>query len=237
MICNYDAEWVLDRDYGWSLGFEGESIVNVFGTAHAALDTDPPFVRMHDTFVENYDLDGELLDPDGELLEERRQDSGIDPDELDEELDREAEQSEPGSEEMGSFADDFVERHTGYDLDYSIDSLSAVDDLFDETFRTDEFADAELDGTDDEAAIVLTAAASEAGAYYGEVLSRNTDGDWKHRDDGLKIEFPTAEADVRVDPMATASSVIEEGDSFADSFIERRETVRAIEDELNEADT
>ncbi|WP_226023921.1 hypothetical protein [Halomicrobium salinisoli] len=237
MIRHYDAEWVLDRDYGWALGFKGETIVNLFGTVHGALDGDPPFVRLHDTFVANYDLDGEFLDPDGERLEERRQDSGVDPDDIDdEELEGDAQQSAPGPAEMAGFADDFAGRHSGYDLDYSIDSLSAVDAVFDDKFRSEEFADAELGGTDDEASIVLTAAASEAGAYFGEVLTRNTDAEWNRRDDGLKIEFPTAEADVRVDPIATASSVIDDGDSFAASFDDLRETVDAIETELTESD-
>lgn len=236
MIRNYDAEWVLDRDYGWALGFGGGTIVNLFGTAHGALESEPPFVRMHDTFVANYGLEGELLDPDGELLEERRQDSGIDPSEFDDdELERAARERESGPEQMRSFAADFVENHPGYELDYSVDSLSAVDDVFDDKFRTDEFADARLGKTDDEASIVLTATASEAGGYFGEVVRRTTDAEWIHRDgDGLKLEFPTDEAEIRVDPMATATSAIEDGDSFAASYVELVETVDALEDELHE---
>lgn len=238
LVRNYDADWVLDPDYGWALGFNGGTIVNLFGTAHRALEDEPPFVRLHDTFVANYGLDGTPLEPGGELLEERRQDAGIDPDEFDDELERAAGERESGPEQMRSFAADFVDTHSEYDLDYSVDSLSAVDAVFDDTFRTDAFADAQLGSTDDEASIVLTATASEAGGYFGEVVRRTTDAEWVHRDeDGLKLEFPADEADIRVDPIATATSAIEDDESFAVSYVELLETVDALEGELDEMGT
>jgi hypothetical protein len=238
LIRNYDAEWVLDADYGWALAFGGETIVNLFGTAHGALDADPPFVRMHDTFVENYGLDGAPLDPGGERLAERRQSGGVDPGDFDDEaLAEAAESGEPTAEQMREFAEDFVESHADYDLDYSVESLSAVDDVFDEHFRTDEFAEATLGGTDDEASLVLTATVSEAGGYFGEVLRRHSDAEWRRREgDGLKLEFPLDEADVRIDPMATASSVVEDDGSFAASYVELTESVDAVEAELDGAD-
>jgi len=238
LVRNYDAEWVLDADYGWALAFGGETIVNLFGTAHGALDADPPFVRMHDTFVENYGLDGTPLDPSGERLTERRQSGGVDPEAVDDEaLSEAAESEEPTAEQMREFAADFVESHADYDLDYSVESLSVVDDVFDEHFRTDEFADARLGGTDDEASIVLTATVSEAGGYFGEVLRRHSDAEWRRReDDGLKLEFPLGEADVRIDPMATASSVVEDDGSFAASYADLTESVDAVRAELDGAD-
>ncbi|AWB28508.1 hypothetical protein [Halococcoides cellulosivorans] len=234
LIRHYDAQWVLDRDYGWAIGFEGQTIVNLFGTAHSALDTEPPFVRMHDTFVENYDLDGELLEPDGERLEERRQDSGIDPSEID----ADGADEDLAPEDMHGFADDFVDRHDEYDLDFSVESLATVDTLFEERYRTPEFADAELGETDDEASIVLTATASEAAGYFGEVIRRNTAAEWNYLDgDGLKLAFPSANAEIRVDPIATATSAIEDGDSFENSYLELRETVEVIDDELDSLDS
>lgn len=235
MVRNYDAEWVLDYDYGWALGFRGETVVNLFGTVHGALDADPPFVQLHDTFVENYGLDGDALDADGERLPERRQDAGIDPEEFDEDAIQESADEQQGdAEQMRRFAEDFAESHFEYDLDYSVESLSAVDAVFDDKFRTEAFADARIGGTDSEASILLTATASEAGGYYGEVVRRTTDAEWTHREeDGLKLEFPFEEADVRVDPVATATSAIEDGDSFAESYDDLVATIDAIEAELD----
>ncbi|MFC6756515.1 hypothetical protein ACFQER_07195 [Halomicroarcula sp. GCM10025894] len=58
MVRNYDAEWTFDEDFGWALQFGNGQIVNVFKTAHQALEGDPPFVMLHDTFVEDIGLDG-----------------------------------------------------------------------------------------------------------------------------------------------------------------------------------
>jgi broad specificity phosphatase PhoE len=139
---------------------------------------------------------------------------------------------------MQRFAADFVDSHSGYDLDYSVESLSDVDAIFDEKFRTDQFADAELGKTDDEASIVLTATASEAGGYLGEVFRRNTDAEWQYRDgDGLKIEFPARDADIRVDPMATVASAIEDDESVAESYRELVSAVEEVESELDDLES
>lgn len=237
LVRNYDAQWVLDEDYGWALQFKGGVIVNLFGTVHRALEADPPFLQMHDTFVENYDLDGAPLDPDGERLAERRAPGDVDPDRIDEaEVEQAAEESHQTGEDMRSFAADFVDNHPGYDLDYSVESLSAADEVLAEKFRTERFADAELGGTDTEASILLTAATTEVGAYFGEVLRRNTAAEWRHReDDGLKLEVPRETGEIRIEPMGAAHSAVTDGDSLAERYDEYVEAIGTISDELDGA--
>ena len=224
IVRNYDAQWLFDEDFGWALQFGGGEIVNVFGTAHRGLETGPPFVATHDTFVEEMGLDGAPIEAGGDRAGVVSVDDGggIDPDEFDEAAIEDAaadRDAETIAQEFGDDADDFVASFPGYDLDYSAQSLARVDQVVANELSGGKFADAEVGAMDDEASILLTAKVVEAGAYFAEVFRRTTDADWHYPDEGgPQIELPGEAADARMDPVGIAEKCIAGDGSFAGHY-------------------
>lgn len=83
MVRTYAATWVFDEDFGWALQFSDGTVVNLFGAIHRALDTDPPFVNLHDTLVDQFGLDGAPINPESDLVTIVSVDDGIEPDDVD----------------------------------------------------------------------------------------------------------------------------------------------------------
>jgi len=233
MVRNYDAEWTFDEDFGWALQFGNGQIVNIFKTAHQALDGDPPFVMLHDTFVEDVGLDGDLLDADGGRAAVTDVDEGIDPDEFDDEEIAAAAGQRDAPEliaDVRADAEDLVEAWPAYDFDYSVESLDRLDELVAEEFSGPAFADATVGSTDDEASIRLTAHTVNAGAYFGEVLRRSFDGSWRHsEDDGLQLELPGSEAATRVSPIAMAEACLAGDDTFTGRYAQVSQVLEEVE--------
>ncbi|MBX0286486.1 hypothetical protein EGH22_09115 [Halomicroarcula sp. F28] len=240
MVRNYDAEWTFDEDFGWALQFGNGQIVNIFKTAHQALEGDPPFVMLHDTFVEDVGLDGDLLDTDGGRAAVMDVDEGIDPDDFDDEAiaaaagERDAEEL---IEDVRGDAEDHVEAWPAYEFDYSVESLERLDELVTAEFSGPAFADAEVGSTDDEASILLTAHTVNAGSYFGEVLRRELGGSWRHTEtDGLQLELPVSDGAARVSPIAMAESCLAGDDTFTDRYAGVREVLDEVGEQLESGD-
>ncbi len=224
IVRNYDAQWLFDEDFGWALQFGNGQIVNVFGTAHRGLETGPPFVATHDTFVEEMGLDGEPIEAGGDRAGVVSVDDGqgIDLDEFDQEAIEDAaadRDAETIAEEFVDDADDFVASFPGYDLDYSGASLARVDEIVAQELSGGQFEGAEVGAMDDEASILLTAKVVEAGAYFAEVFRRTTDADWHYPEEGgPQIELPGQAADARIDPVGVAEKCVAGDGSFAGHY-------------------
>ncbi|MEF8882664.1 MAG: hypothetical protein V5A34_09105 [Halapricum sp.] len=65
-----------------------------------------------------------------------------------------------------------------YELDFSLESLTRVDDLVDEQWEAERFEDVEFGGEDYDAQ-VYTETTTQLGSYFGEVLVRQQDGTWQ----------------------------------------------------------
>lgn len=239
LVRTYGADWTFDEDFGWALRFPGGEVVNLFKTAHQALEGEPPFVRLHDTFVEQFGLNGDAVGRDGDQADVIPVDERLDPDAFDEAALEEAAADRDPEEVIESAkgdAEDLVSGWPAYELDYSVDSLERLDDLVATEFDRPAFADAEIGSTDDEASIVLTAHTVNAGAYFGEVLRRATDATWHHSDaEGLRVAARSGEGHTLVDPIGLAENCIAGDSSFAGVYDAVCETIDLVEAELSEA--
>lgn len=213
LVRNYNVEWRADPEYGWGLALPDGTLVNVFSSAHAALNEGPVFVAMHDAFVADHGIDGDRLDPDGgQPVTTQTALAG----------------EESVVDELPDDAAEFVAAWPEYALDYTPESLAALDELVDTEFDSDEFTGETLGG-DDEMSVELFEHALGAGAYYGEVFRRATDGMWRETDDGFEIRYDMGIAEAGFDPIVLAAGRLTgEADSFGDHY----EEVTAVSDEV-----
>ncbi|WP_435333837.1 hypothetical protein [Haloarchaeobius sp. TZWWS8] len=112
-----------------------------------------------------------------------------------------------------------------YDLDFSVESLSRLDDLVDENWEEARFREAEYGGEtmDDR---VMTGLVRQLGSYFGEVLVRGHDGRWV-QNDGTAIQVRGDEDTATVDVFQIAEECLMEPSKFA--FVEES-LVRAVGD-------
>jgi hypothetical protein len=213
LVRTLDAGWVEHDQLGTAVevaapgGVDDAAAVNVYHVAEDCLTEPSKFAVSFDTVVDQLGIDHEHVSEGGQVVT-----AGADVEAGDVPTDPEA-----LVEGFAEDADELVERHPEYDLDYSPASLQRLDRLVAEEFADHEFQDVELGQEDDGDSLFLTAHAMEAGGYLAEVLDRHLRGGWRD-DDGLYFVVQGREAEARLDPVAIAADVFRGEDSFAATY-------------------
>jgi len=107
-------------------------------------------------------------------------------------------------------AEDLVEFWGEYDLDYSLESLTNLDDLVDEQWDPERFEDVEFGG-DDYDSQVFTDTVTQLGSYFGEVLVREQDATWQQETGvGWTITVPSGPESEAAGATVTVFQVAED---------------------------
>lgn len=129
-------------------------------------------------------------------------------------------------------AESFAHSWSGYDLDFSADSLVRLETLAAEEWDRSRFHDATVggDGMDSK---MYTKLVKQLGAYYGEVLVRTLDGEWTHRGDELVVGV-TGEARTTEAVFDVAAAALESDPEFVTRY---RRVAQAAQRPAPEIDT
>jgi len=107
-------------------------------------------------------------------------------------------------------AEDLVDFWGEYDLDYSLESLTNLDDLVGEQWDPERFADVEFGG-DDYDSQVFTDTVTQLGSYFGEVLVRKQDATWQQETGvGWTITVPSGPESEAAGATVTVFQVAED---------------------------
>lgn len=127
--------------------------------------------------------------------------------------------------EFREHAADLVDRLDDDALDYSADSLDALDDhVAVESDRIGAVAD-ELDGEDELVEQVHAAHTLEYGSYFGEVLVRSFGGVWERGEDTWQVVTAAGGREVRVAVFDAAAQALAGSLQFADVVADLAESL------------
>jgi hypothetical protein len=164
LVRSYDAAEWAETDDGWTVVVDGPGdrlTVKVFDLAADFLDGNATVTDLSDALAEGAGVDAPRIvpadgDTDASALAVQTPGPDYDPD------------------SFRSDADAFVDRYPRYGLDYTPESLDALDGVvFGELSAGDDLAGA-YSGT------ALSEMVRELGAYFGETLVVSLDGAWTH---------------------------------------------------------
>lgn len=113
-------------------------------------------------------------------------------------------------------AKSFAHSWSGYDLDFSADSLVRLETLAAEEWDASRFQNATVGG-DDMDSKMYTKLVKQLGAYYGEVLVRTLGGQWTHRGDELVVGV-TGDAQTTEAVFDIAAAALESEPNFVTRF-------------------
>jgi len=115
-------------------------------------------------------------------------------------------------------AEELVSFWTEYDLDYTPDSLDRLDALVSEEWDDDRFDDADFGSDDSFDDRVFTSVSTELGSYFGEVLVRELDAEWRDEatTDGVVVEG--ADGPLAIPVFKVAGTSITQQPVFARSY-------------------
>lgn len=198
LVENHDAAWEQTDEFGWAVTVgadeEGGVLSNVFHIAQDSLREPAKFAASYDNVVAHVDK-GEPIS-DGEHVNIAVSLPGED----------------AGPQEFGKRASTLIEDYPWYDLDFSTESLAAVDDLvtteiFDGETLNDEFGEAEL-----------SKLVEKLGAYLGEVLVRTHDAEWEYADGSWAVAVELDGTTYSVGVFMAALETLHENVSFTDIY-------------------
>ena len=127
-------------------------------------------------------------------------------------------------------AEDLVEFWGEYELDYSLESLTNLDNLVDEQWDPERFEDVEFGGEDYDSQ-VFTDTVTQLGSYFGEVLVRQQDGTWQQETGvGWTITVPSGPESEAAGATVTVFQVAEDCLTGASTFTGMHD---ALADRLN----
>ncbi|WP_336001436.1 hypothetical protein [Halorientalis halophila] len=129
----------------------------------------------------------------------------------------------PSPDELQDDAEAFAATYPGYDLDFSPDSLSRLDELVAEEYDAAAFAGFSLDAPNSQFQIDRV---TEAGGYFALVIEATVGGEWERTEEGLQFVVEGATGVARLDPLGVAAGCFRGDDSFAATYA-------AIRDRLN----
>ena len=202
----HDGEWVKQEGVGWIVDVPaGEDVevagaaVTVFHIARQCLTSEMTVAGKYDGLAQQLGLeplagaseaDIEAAMPDTATVSEADRQS------VDETATR-----------LQESAEDLAERWPDYDLDFSIESLSRLEELLAAELDDERFVDAELGDETDQDSVLLTAHAVGVGGYLGEVLRRERDGEWLSKGNMLLV-VETPDGPEELDPIDIAVDCI-----------------------------
>ena len=98
-----------------------------------------------------------------------------------------------------------------YDLDFTTDSLTRLDDAVAERFGEDQFVGVEPDPSGDGDARSFDRIVQSFGSYLGETLVRDCDAEWRHRDEWVVVDSTGTDA---IRPFAVTVDVFRSERAF-----------------------
>lgn len=217
LVRTYGGEWTHQEGVGWTVdlpaGPDSEAAgatVTVFHMAETAVTTEETIVGKHEGLVAELGLggaDAEEPAAPATTLETAEFDAvtGQDTD-----IDVAA--------RLREGAEDLAERWPDFDLDFSVDSLSRLEELLDDELDRERFADAELGDETDHDSMLLTAHAVGVGGYLAEVLRRHREGEWDT--DRMVIVVETTDGEQAIDPIDVAVNCLRDEQSLVEAVPE-----------------
>jgi hypothetical protein len=129
-----------------------------------------------------------------------------------------ADTTDDGRSDHAVAADTLVETWTEYEFDYTPASLRSLDALVANEWPTDRFVDATYgsDETYDDAA--FTGVVFEVGSYFGEVLLRELNGEWRDETDTDAVVVDSPEGKLAVPVFRIAATSFRQQPVFTRSY-------------------
>lgn len=127
--------------------------------------------------------------------------------------------------DFAGVAETFAADTPGHEFDFSVASLDRLDEYATAVDSTgsEGDADADRDGLPEGPSL-------RVGSYFGEVLTREFDGEWVHRDE-VQVVVPAGSTSVAVSPFHVAAVSLRTEPQFARTAEQLRERVGDSEDE------
>lgn len=207
-VRNYDGEWRYTEEIGWLVDLEATTVHeedDLFAVPHAVnavMEGDETFASVHDQAVAGLDVDGPSLGD--EPIDVPAGQAG---DPVDDAI----------RQEYRALASELVDSWAGYDLDYTRDSLSRIDELVADHYdRTPEGVDRDARLSESPPGVVpegatLTfgtgGATAKIAAYVGEVFSRTYGGGWREGEvfDSMVTEVAAGELEIDPEQLVNAA--------------------------------